>query len=164
MVRNRAGQSSEHALDSNRRDSFRKDVGKQSSVRFVEMVAELIVEVCDISTSGCRVRSIHNLPLGTEIVVGLRGAGSVNGRIVNKRENDYGIEFVRNLSPVELNTAFTGTQVIQLFSASETARSVAKAEGSSYSPRTKLTIITYSAVMSWSAVIGLWAIAKTSWL
>lgn len=145
------GQSVRHSVSTDRREGFRKEVGKQSSVRLTEVMAEIIVEVRDISAQGCRVTSRKPIAIETEVVVGLGGAGSVKGRVVNNRSDDYGIEFNRILDAQELGLAFSGTQVITLFSAHEIKRDHAEPE---FSKRTKLLIIASLAIASWASLIG----------
>lgn len=144
-------QSVRHSVSTDRREGLRKEVGKQSSVRLTEIRAEIIVEVRDISAQGCRVTSNKPIPMGTEVVVGLGGAGSVKGRVVNNRLNDYGIEFDRTLNAEELALAFSGTQVITLFAAPEVKREQAEAQ---FSTRTKVLIIAALAIVSWASLIG----------
>lgn len=150
-------QSERYATSGDRREGFRKEVGKQSSVRFTEVRAELIVEVRDISASGCRIASGRPLPLGTEVIVGLGGAGSVKGRIVNQRQNDYGIEFACALGPETLGAAFSGTQVITLFAAHETDQGNEEYE---YSNRGKVAIIASLTIISWLSAIGMASFAQ----
>lgn len=144
-------QAMRQATAGDRRENLRKKVGANSSVRLTEIMAEFIVEVKDISASGCRITSKRPILLGTEVVVGLGGAGSVEGKVVNKQDLGYGIEFARVLTPAELATAFSGTQIITLFATHEVTRDEVEGE---FSIRTKAAIIAALTILSWYGVFG----------
>ena len=70
--------------------------------------------VHDVSSTGMRIECRANLAIGEEVTVGLVGAGATVARIVWRRGNEYGCEFVEPLSAEAAVNAFNGSPVVQL--------------------------------------------------
>lgn len=111
MMKEHPGQSND------RRRGERKPVDSETVLRVGVSNEGIAVSVRDISRSGCGLVSARKLAVGEEVQLGLDGAGTVLGWVVDAREDHYGIEFARPLATPEMVNAFTGAKIITLYPA-----------------------------------------------
>ncbi len=71
------------------------------------------VHIRDLSASGCFIETGIELSVGDPARIGLAGAGAINGQVARIANDGVAVMFDRPLTPVELDEAFTGAQIIQ---------------------------------------------------
>lgn len=98
-----------------RRRGERKPVDSETVLRIGVLNEGIKVSVRDISHLGCGLVTSRQLAVGEEVQLGLDGAGTVRGWVVNARKDHYGIEFAKPLATPEMMNAFTGAKIITLY-------------------------------------------------
>ena len=70
--------------------------------------------VHDVSQTGMRIECLAELAIGEEVRVGLSGAGATLARIVWRKGNQYGCDFIEPLGEDAAATAFNASPVVSL--------------------------------------------------
>lgn len=137
-----------------RRLSDRRPVDLESTVRGFD-AQPLDVVVRDFSRTGVGFTSTRDLPLGTEISIGLAGAGATRATIVRRVGDEHGCEFDTPLTPAQAAIAFAISSVVEFAPAGGVLPSPATA------PREKWAVSTRVALLLAGAA-GTWAVAVTA--
>lgn len=87
----------------------RRSFSEETTIRINNRPAT--VEVSNLSTSGCLLRSNLTLEPGMEVRIGLRGVGSFVADVVRVDGADAGCQFRQALRPDQVDLAFTNNVV-----------------------------------------------------
>ena len=134
-----------------RRRGLRRPVESETTLRGSSLAGGISVEVCDLSQYGCGIKTLKALRIGEAVQLGLDGAGSVQGRLVSKRSDIYGLEFVKPLDSETLSLAFTGASVVTLYP--DQSWAIPDPEIPPFRPAVKLTILVAGSAVTWGALI-----------
>lgn len=134
-----------------RRRGSRRPIDSESTLRGTSLTGGVSVEVCDLSQYGCGIKTSRALKIGEAVQLGLDGAGSVQGRLVSKRGDTYGLEFFKPLDFKALSLAFTGTSVVTLYPDQDWA--IPDPEVAPFAPPIKLTILVAGSAIAWGGLI-----------
>jgi len=138
------------------RQSDRRAVDSLSTLRAHSLAAD--VHVTDLSRTGCAIVSSADLPLGTEISIGLVGFGAFDAQIVRRDGETYGCEFAEPISADIVANAFTASNVIATPIApmfEEAARAVAEPEAQRWSPALRMMLVIGSSAALWYGIVSL---------
>jgi hypothetical protein len=69
----------------------------------------------NLSRSGCQFDCDAHIAIGTRIMLGLDGAGSIAAVVIRSSDGNHACLFERHLTTEEQAQAFTGTAVVSLF-------------------------------------------------
>lgn len=98
-----------------RRSHPREPVEASTVVRTPGQTGTASVEMRNLSRSGCQFDCEDDIPIGTRIVLGLDGAGSIAAVVIRSNGGNHACLFERHLTPAEQAQAFTGAAVVTLF-------------------------------------------------
>ena len=97
-----------------RRGAERRPVDRNSTIREVDRGEPHTVLVHDLSCDGLQLETPLDLPLGTELSIGLPGVGTRTVRIVRRDGELYGCQFATAVPPGLLSDAFAASSVIEV--------------------------------------------------
>lgn len=133
--------------------------------------APVDVAIEDLSHGGFRVVAGAKLAVGGTIALGIAGLGTREAKVVWGAAGIYGCEFATPLSDADLKTAVSGPAATPIAFPKTplpapqppVVEGWERARNDKFSVRTRLAIITGSAVIAWMLVFGLgwglWALA-----
>jgi len=98
-----------------RRSHPREPVEASTVVRTPGQDGTASVEMRNLSRSGCQFACDDEIPIGTRIVLGLDGAGSIAAVVIRSNGGNHACLFERHLTAAEQAEAFTGAAVVTLF-------------------------------------------------
>lgn len=135
------------------RSAERRDLEAETTIRLDDK--PLHVGVFNLSTTGCLIRSQRELPLGTEVRIGLPGVGAFQAEVVRTDGAEAGCRFDRPLTRHELETAFRSDVVIGgNWNPEPPAQALAVELDDELSPRAKLAFIVGISGMLWAMIGG----------
>jgi hypothetical protein len=110
------------------------------------------IHVTDLSREGCRFKSDQPIAIGSNVRIGLSGAGSATCEVVWHRDGHYGCRFHAPLDDTDLGQAFSGPTVLHIRAPAEFLP--APVEIGKYPTRTRALIFIGGAAVLWTAVIA----------
>ena len=141
-----------------RRISERRPVDRSSTVRDRNRSA-IDVIVSDISETGCAIETPTELPIGSEVTIGLAGVGTCTATITRRSGNLHGCEFARPIDPTMVQLAFTQDTVVAgpFSSATIADPSLVLHEPmvEKWPPAARIALIGGSSLLLWGAIVAL---------